>query len=64
MFEDIRDRKIRVAVVGCGRISANHFASIKQYPDDFELVAVCDLYSGRLDKARTSLIPVRAYIWI
>ncbi len=42
MFEDIVDRKIRIAVIGCGRIAANHFASIAQYPDDFELVAVCD----------------------
>lgn len=42
MFEDIVDRKIRIAIIGCGRIAANHFASIAQYPDDFELVAVCD----------------------
>ena len=42
MFEDIKDRKIRIAVIGCGRIAANHFASIEKYPDDIELVAVCD----------------------
>lgn len=42
MYLTITDRKIRVAVLGCGRISKNHFASIKQYSDDFELVAVCD----------------------
>ena len=36
MFEDITGRKIRLAVVGCGRISANHFASIKKYADDIE----------------------------
>ena len=42
MFEDIKGRKIRIAVIGCGRIAANHFASIAKYPDDFELVAVCD----------------------
>lgn len=35
--------RFRVAVVGCGRISKNHFASIEQFPDDLELVAVCDL---------------------
>jgi UDP-N-acetyl-2-amino-2-deoxyglucuronate dehydrogenase len=42
MYASIKDRKIRIAVVGCGRIAANHFASIQKYSDDFELVAVCD----------------------
>ena len=37
------DRKIRIAVVGCGRISRNHFGAIVAYPDDLELVAVCDI---------------------
>lgn len=39
----IRDRKIRVAVVGCGRISANHFGSIDRHSQDLELAAVCDI---------------------
>jgi UDP-N-acetyl-2-amino-2-deoxyglucuronate dehydrogenase len=38
----IKDRKIRIAIVGCGRISANHFASIEKHAGDLELVAVCD----------------------
>lgn len=38
----VTDRKIRVAIVGCGRISKNHFGSIEQHSDDLELVAVCD----------------------
>jgi len=42
MFKEIRDRKIRIAVVGCGRISKNHFASIEQHADHFELAAICD----------------------
>ena len=42
MFEQITDRKIRIAVVGCGRIANNHFDSIAQFSDDLELVAVCD----------------------
>ncbi len=45
-----KDRKIRIAVVGCGRISKNHFDSIKQY-DDLELVAVCDVDKQTLDIA-------------
>ena len=53
MYEVIKDRKIRVAVMGCGRISANHFASIKQYADDIELVAVCDNDKVNLEIAQT-----------
>jgi UDP-N-acetyl-2-amino-2-deoxyglucuronate dehydrogenase len=38
----IEDRRIRVGVVGCGRISKNHFASIEVHAGDLELAAVCD----------------------
>jgi UDP-N-acetyl-2-amino-2-deoxyglucuronate dehydrogenase len=34
--------KIRVGVVGCGKISQNHIASITELNDQFELVGVCD----------------------
>lgn len=37
-----KGKKIRIAIVGCGRISANHFASIEKHAEDMELVAVCD----------------------
>lgn len=39
----VTEGKIRIAVVGCGRISRNHFGAIAAYPDDLELVAVCDI---------------------
>ncbi len=39
----ILDRKIRFALVGCGRIAQNHFAAIKQHGDRAELVGVCDI---------------------
>jgi UDP-N-acetyl-2-amino-2-deoxyglucuronate dehydrogenase len=39
----ITGRKIRIAVVGCGRISKNHFGSIEQHADHMELAAVCDI---------------------
>lgn len=42
MFSTISDRKIRVAVAGCGRISKNHFEAIENYSNDLELVTVCD----------------------
>ena len=38
----ITDRRIRMAVVGCGRISTNHFNSIEKHRDRLELAAVCD----------------------
>lgn len=43
MYAVIKDRKIRMAVVGCGRISKNHFASIEKHSSDLELVAICDI---------------------
>lgn len=42
MTSIFQERKIRMAVVGCGRISKNHFGSIEQHADAMELVAVCD----------------------
>ena len=45
-----KNRKIRIAVVGCGRISANHFSAIRNH-DDFELTALCDNNQQTLKKA-------------
>lgn len=42
MFPTITDRKLRIAIVGCGRIAKNHFGSIEKHADNLELVAVCD----------------------
>lgn len=38
----ITDRKIKIAVVGCGRISKSHFDSIEKQGNDLELAAICD----------------------
>lgn len=43
MFPTITDRKLRIAIVGCGRIAKNHFGSIEKHADNLELVAVCDI---------------------
>ena len=51
MQEFISGRKIRIAVVGCGRISKNHFAAIAQHAGNLELAAVCDVDAERLDQA-------------
>jgi UDP-N-acetyl-2-amino-2-deoxyglucuronate dehydrogenase len=45
------DRAIRFAVVGCGRISANHFSAIQRHAPQARLVAVCDPHAGRLQAA-------------
>ncbi len=39
-------KHFRVALVGCGRISANHFEALSKI-DGLELVAVCDLVAER-----------------
>lgn len=44
-------RKIRLGVVGCGRISKNHFQAIGAHRDDIQLVGVCDTNPDRLDSA-------------
>ena len=48
---DITDRKVRFALVGCGRISKNHFDSIRQHAEYAELVDVCDIDPVALQKA-------------
>ncbi|MBS0613404.1 MAG: Gfo/Idh/MocA family oxidoreductase [Proteobacteria bacterium] len=37
-----KDRKIRFALVGCGRIAQNHFAAISRHSDRCELLDICD----------------------
>jgi UDP-N-acetyl-2-amino-2-deoxyglucuronate dehydrogenase len=38
----ILDRKLRLALVGCGRIAQSHFAAIQAHAGRIELVGVCD----------------------
>lgn len=47
----IVDRKIRFALVGCGRISANHVGALEAHAADAELVAVCDTDPAALQAA-------------
>ena len=46
----IRGRKIRIAIIGCGRISKSHFAAIATHKDDMELSAVCDVDTDILNE--------------
>ena len=51
MSEAIQNRKIKFALVGCGRISNNHFGSFEVLQEDCELVAVCDIDPAALEVA-------------
>ena len=59
-YKPIIGRKIRFALVGCGRISANHFAALEQHQDNCELVAVCDTKFD-LAQAAATKYKVKAY---
>ena len=47
----LTERPIRFALVGCGRISANHIEALKQHRERAELVAVCDTRPAALQAA-------------
>jgi len=55
MLPIIADRKLRIAVIGCGRIAQSHLAAIQRHADDFELVAVCDNDPAALEGHRARL---------
>ncbi len=47
-YTNIIDRKIRFALVGCGRIANNHLAALEHHNKDAELVAICDVDNNKL----------------
>src|SRR3990167_5599304 len=47
----INDRKIKIALVGCGRISACHLNAIQHHQANLALVALCDTDPVRLERA-------------
>ncbi len=47
----ILGRRIRFAVVGCGRISGKHFEALAAHRENAELVGVCDIDRGALAAA-------------
>lgn len=51
----IDNRRIRFAVVGCGRISDRHFDALKSHTDRAELIAVCDSDRAALQKTSSEL---------
>jgi UDP-N-acetyl-2-amino-2-deoxyglucuronate dehydrogenase len=47
-YYPITDRKIRIAIIGCGRIAKNHFGSIEKHHEHLDLAAVCDVDADQL----------------
>ena len=47
----ITERKIRIALIGCGRISSNHFDAIEKHKSHVQLVDVCDTDTAALKQA-------------
>lgn len=49
----ISNRKIHIAIIGCGRISKNHIKSIISESAKVDLVALCDVNLDRLESAQS-----------
>jgi len=60
-YPTINGRKIRMAIVGCGRISKNHFGSIEKHQDNIELVSICDVQQDVLSEHETTY-KVKGYL--
>ena len=52
----IISRKIRIAILGCGRISKNHFGSIEKHKDNIELVSICDSNQSVLTEHKKNML--------
>ena len=52
-YPNITNRKIRIALVGCGRIANNHFSAIESHAENLDLVDVCDVNPAALAQAVT-----------
>lgn len=50
-YAPIKDRKIKVALVGCGRIANNHLGAMEKHADRMEVVEVCDVDPIALEQA-------------
>jgi len=55
------NNKIKIGLVGCGRISKSHFESISAHAKDVELLAICDIDNQTLNYHRDKY-RVNAYL--
>ena len=46
---------IKLALVGCGRISEKHFSAISEFEENLRLEAVCDPYVEKLKNTNKPL---------
>ncbi len=47
------ERRIKLAIVGCGRIAQRHIDATRHHADDIQLVAVCDTDTQARERAAT-----------
>ncbi len=52
---EIKDRKLRIGLVGCGRIASAHFKALQELDSQFEIQAVCDSHEENLNQAAATL---------
>ena len=45
----IQNKKIKIALIGCGRIAERHLDAIKFHKASLDLIAICDLDNNRLN---------------
>ena len=56
LIQPIKNKLIRIAIIGCGRISHKHFRAIIAHEDSAELIAICDVDEKNIEKAKDFLI--------
>ena len=56
IIKPIKNRKIKIALVGCGRISKNHIRAISCCYEACELLGLCDLSIPNLNAAKDNYI--------
>ena len=49
-----KEKKIKIAISGCGKISKNHLEAISTLKDFFQLIAVCDISQENLNNISKS----------
>lgn len=51
----MNNQKIKIGVVGCGKIAANHFKSISELADQYEFLCICDTQPEALQQTASRL---------